>query len=401
MAHKAWTNNLTAYAEAKGLKPWEIELPQNYYDELQTALLGQRTSFTAVDSPNDEADQGFVSLEQIREFQDRPWKWERLISCDGAEVIDWDTHVELDGERLQLIRDASFSMAFWRLPRTKHYQAYDTQQMRNAYCKAGQYRVNIVTVMDDEDSCAFARAHYDMGGRVYPKPEDQHLGDGIFVCNSAPVSDFAIKLHPGCGVRNSVEVSRMENLWFANDLARRYDGVDLSYNYYVDPEDFELSVLKSRVFDPRLDAKFNDKFRVQCYKDGSVARENNCDDGAMVSPRRVVSTRVFGGSKEAVYAINFHVMFYFSNFAPYGTRLQQWTLNKDKIPVKKDPKTGEVTDRLGCLCPSDEEVLTQMIHYQAFLRAFAFLEKDEESPIANEYSSCSWVQWQNGRNLVD
>ena len=91
------------------------------------AALGQRMKHSTWDESNQHdggnaADDGFVSYEQQRDFEGREWAWEKRISCDGHEALDFDvdavealmrrlrvreaTHAELE-QQLKTLRVAS------------------------------------------------------------------------------------------------------------------------------------------------------------------------------------------------------------------------------------------------------------------------------------------------------
>lgn len=381
----------------------EYEKPGKVTVEKAAAALGQRRWMEAeqdTDDPNNALDHGVVSMDQLRSFEETPWKWESLISCEGTEMHGWDTNIDLEPGRKEIIQQSSFSPAFWRLPRSRHFQIYDTQNIRSAYCKAGMLQLNIATVMDSAESCEFARAHYDMGHREFPRVAQQHLGAGTFVCTPLPISRFGIQLHAACGSRATVEIARMENLWYANDFAQRNNGVRFEYQFYVDPEDFTPNIFKTRVFDPELAVKYQDKMRVQCYPDGNSPRIDNCDDRAMTVPRRVVRSRVFGGRVDAISFFNYHASYYLRKYVPLANRLDEWSLRKDKSLGRKK-LNGQLHPEYGCLCPSDEEVMTQMMHIPQWRRMFATVAEGEDIPANHTYPTCGWVTLSGGEKLVD
>lgn len=379
------------------------EKPGKVTVEKAAAALGQRRWTRAeqdTDDLNNALDHGVVSMDQLRSFEETPWKWESLISCEGTEMHGWDTNIELEPDRKEIIRKSGFSPAFWRLPRSRHFQIYDTQNIRSAYCKAGMLQLNIATVMDSAESCEFARAHYDMGHREFPRVAQQHLGAGTFVCTPLPISRFGIQLHTACGSRATVEIARMENLWYANDFAQRNDGVSFEYQFYVDPEDFTPNIFKTRVFDPELAEKYQDKLRVQCYPDGDSPRIDNCDDRAMTVPRRVVRSRVFGGRSDAVTLFNYHAGYYLRKYVPLASTLDDWSLRRDKSLGRKK-NNGQLHPQHGCLCPSDEEVMTQMMHIPQWRIMFATIAEGEDMPANHTYPTCGWVTLSEGQKLVD
>ena len=381
----------------------DYEKPGKVTVEKAAAALGQRRWTRAEqdeDDANNALNHGVVSMDQLRSFEQTPWKWESLISCEGTEMHEWDTEIELEQGRRDIIRSSSFSPAFWRLPRSRHFQIYDTQNIRSAYCKAGMLQLNIATVMDSAESCEFARAHYDMGHRDFPRLAQQHLGQGRFACTPLPISRFSVQLHSACGSRATVEIARMENLWFANDFAQRNDGLSFDYQFYVDPEDFTPNIFKARVFDPELAEKYQDKMRVQCYPDGNSPRVDNCDDRAMSVPRRVVKSRVFGGRTNAVTLFNYHASYYLRKYVPLATKLDEWSLRRDKSLGRKK-NNGMLHPQYGCLCPSDEEVMTQMMHIPQWRVMFATVSENEDVPANHTYPTCGWVTLSEGDKLVD
>jgi len=379
------------------------EKPGKVTVEKAAAALGQRRWTKAeqdTDDLNNVLDHGVVSMDQLRSFEETPWKWESLVSCEGTEMHGWDTDIDLEPGRKEIIRKSGFSPAFWRLPRSRHFQIYDTQNIRSAYCRAGMLQLNIATVMDSAESCEFARAHYDMGHREFPRVAHQHLGAGTFVCTPLPISRFGTQLHTGCGSRATVEIARMENLWYANDFAQRNDGVSFEYQFYVDPEDFTPNIFKTRVFDPELAVKYQDKLRIQCYPDGNSPRVDNCDDRAMTVPRRVVRSRVFGGRADAITLFNYHARYYLRKYVPLAARLDEWSLRRDKSLGRKK-LNGQLHPQYGCLCPSDEEVMTQMIHIPQWRVMFATVAEGEDMPANHTYPTCGWVTLSEGEKLVD
>ena len=347
------------------------------------------------------ADDGFVSYEQQRDFEGREWAWENRISCDGHEALDFDVDA-VEAGRKALWRNASFSFQFWRTPRSRHYQLYEQENMRNAFCKAGQYQVNIVTMMDHADSCEFARAHYDKGAERFPKDASQHLGQGTFYCHARSLSNSWIKLMAVCGVRSMIEFNRMQNLGDTVRLARDVAGYRFLNSYYADPEDFEISLINHRIFDPQLNRAFPTQFRVGCYKNGAARRANNCQDGTAFEPRRVISTRLMGGTAEAVARINNAIGYLTRRWVPLRDQGEDWTLDDDGlVSVRKGKRLK------GCVCPSDEEALTQLAHEDAFKQFLAFEENADPTigaPKMHEYGSCHWVDFGRGskkRKLVD
>ena len=139
--------------------------------------------------------------------------------------------------------------------------------------------------------------------------------------------------------------------------------------------------------------------RVECYKDGEVERANNCQEGVMISPRRVVNMRVFGGTTEAIQAVRLGMGYFTSLLVPLKHSFQDWTINNQGLVQFKKFPNG-----LGCVCPSDEEVITQMAHSRGWSADHLAFEKnvlkDRAKPHANEYGTCSWVDFQSGRGTL-
>ena len=368
------------------------------------AALGQRMKHSTWDESNQHdggnaADDGFVSYEQQRDFEGREWAWEKRISCDGHEALDFDVDAVEEG-RKALWRNASFSFQFWRTPRSRHFQLYEQENIRNAFCKAGQYQVNIVTMMDHADSCEFARAHYDKGAEQFPKDASQHLGRGAFYCATRSISNFHYKLMAVCGARSMIEFNRVENL--AAAVRGGQSNADYSFlnAYYADPEDFEISLINHRIFDPQLNRAYPTQFRVGCYKDGAVRRANNCQDGTAFEPRRVISTRLMGGTVAAVVKIGYGYSHLTRYWVPLQGQGERWSLDDDGLVVERRRKRAK-----GCVCPSDEEAMTQMAHHDALKRFLAFEENADRTigtPKMHEYGSCHWVDFgRTKRKLVD
>jgi len=370
------------------------------------AALGQRSHATWTENnqkTNDgnAADDGFVSLEQQRDFEGREWAWEGKITCDNHKALDFDVDA-VDAGRKALWRNASFSFQFWRTPRSRHYQLYEQENIRNAFCKAGQYQVNIVTMMDDASSCEFARAHYDKGAEQFPTDKNQHLGQGTFYCHVRSLSNSWYKLMPMCGARTTLEFNRVQNLGDSVRLAKDVAGYKFLNAYYCDPEDFEISLISHRIFDPNLNRAFPAQFRVGCYKDGAARRANNCQEGTAYEPRRVISTRLMGGTVDAIAKMNNAIGFLTRRWVPLRDRGQYWTLDDNGLVAMKPGMRAK-----GCVCPTDEEALTQLAHEDPFKHYFAFEENaDPTIGVAkqNEYGTCHWVDFgltDEKRKLVD
>lgn len=347
-------------------------------------------------------DDGYVTKDKMREFSERPWSWDSTVSCEGTEVtptiFDFDA---VEPARVKLWRNSSFAFNFWRTPRSRHYQIYDMMNVRNAFCKAGQYKVNIVMAMDSSDSCDWARKHYDLAGRLYPKPEEQHLGEGTFYCFQMRLENMDFKMLDVCGARATIEFNRLSNLNSAVYSAKWAAKIRYKYAWYVDPEDFEPGLIHRRLFSPEMDAAFKTErlLRVECYKDGDVVRSNNCQEGTMMAPRRVFNMRVFGGTVEAIEKMRLGFGYFASLLVPMKHSIQDWTINKDGVVQFKKFPNG-----LGCVCPSDEEVLTQWAHSKGWTADHLAFEKnvlaDAATPHANEYGTCNWVDFKSGRGTL-
>jgi hypothetical protein len=262
--------------------------------------------------------------------------------------------------------------------------------------------VNIVTMMDHADSCEFARAHYDKGAEQFPKDASQHLGQGTFYCATRSLSNSWIKLMAVCGARSMIEFNRMQNLGDAIRLGRDVAGYRFLNAYYADPEDFEISLINHRMFDPQLNRAFPTQFRMGCYKDGAVRRANNCQDGTAYEPRRVISTRLMGGTVESVARINNAMGYLTRRWVPLQGQGEDWSLDDDGLVAVKRGKRVK-----GCVCPSDEEALTQLAHDDSFKAFLAFEENADPTigtPKMHEYGSCHWVDFgrtETRRKLVD
>ena len=364
------------------------------------AALGQRmdavwTEADVLDNATNTAaaDHGFVSFEKQRDFESRPWSWDETVTCDGTEVTDVDFDFDaVEPGLVKLWRNSSFGFNYWRTPSSRHFQIYDTMMIRNAYCKAGQYQLNIVCSMDSHDSCEFAREHYMLGALKYPQPKERHLGSGLFFCDKRTVDRMHFKLMSMCGARANIEFNRISNLAAASREAKNKFGWEFSHIWYVDPEDFELGLIHNRLFDPAMAAAFEDKMRLQCYKDGDALRANNCQDGVAVEPRRVFNTRIFGGSPGAVGEMHRLLTYFVPEFVPLMGRISDWSFDNGLL------RRWNWFRPYGCACPSDEELLTQYAHSRnkGFTKHLAFenqVTAGVATPLAHEYGSCNWVDF--------
>ena len=137
-----------------------------------------------------------------------------------------------------------------------------------------------------------------------------------------------------------------------------------------------------------------------CYKDGAVRRANNCQDGTAFEPRRVISTRLMGGTVAAVVKIGYGYSHLTRHWVPLQGQGERWSLDDDGLVVERRRKRTK-----GCVCPSDEEAMTQMAHHDAFKHFLAFEENADRTigtPKMHEYGSCHWVDFgRTKRKLVD
>jgi hypothetical protein len=353
------------------------------------------------DDVNAASDHGYVSVDQQRAFETRAWAWDQTYSCDDFQVTENEFEaMNVDEGRKEFWRNSTFSFQYWRTPRSRHYQLYDAYNLRKALCLAGQFDVNVVTMMDDQDSCAWARKHYDLGRAKFPRanPSGDNLGQGVFFCTGRPIDHFVLKPSPVCGVRTMIELNRMNNLGDLLNYAERDSNIAYTYAWYVDPEDFEITMIHKRLFDPEMDAAFPTSLRLECHRNGDVPRDDNCQEGAAKSPRRVFNGRVVGGRRKTINSYNWSVRYFLRKWVPLKGRNYEWTLDRKGI-VSWKPANNLVK---GCVCPSDEEVYTQMAHviHGGFARAFAFeavASSTAPTPrvVGEEYGTCAWVKFRH------
>lgn len=332
-----------------------------------------------------EDDDSLITFDESRDFENTPWKWPLGVTCETEEVV----YPAVSAVRKNHWRKSVFSFNFWRMPRTKHYQNFDINSVRQAFCKAGQVQLNVVAVMDNQDSCDFAKKHYKEGALQWPRNEDDWLGKGTFLCKVLPPSKFANRLHKGCNALTTVELNRVANMVVALDHVRKVAAIkhDKFENiYYVDPERFELSLINSRLFSPTLAAAYGDKFRLTCHKDGRAHRADNCQVGVQHSPIRVYTTRVMGGSAAAVRKLADAMEEYFDDHVPTRvTREDKFGVNSEGLVYNMEKNT------LGCVCPSDEEVLSEMSHIEKFSNLFAMREASSQAVLPG--ATCGWVEF--------
>jgi len=80
--------------------------------------------------------------------------------------------------------------------------------------------------------------------------------------------------------------------------------------------------------------------------------------------------------------------------------LDEWSLRRDKSLGRKK-NNGMLHPQYGCLCPSDEEVMTQMMHIPQWRVMFATVSENEDVPANHTYPTCGWVTLSEGDKLVD
>jgi len=367
------------------------------------ASLGQRTERHVFEGKGDDvnaaSDHGYVSVDQQRAFEARAWAWDQTYSCDDFQVTEEEFEaMNVDEGHKNFWRNTTFSFQYWRTPRSRHYQLYDAYNLRKALCAAGQFDVNVVTMMDSQDSCAWAKKHYDLGREKFPRanPSRDNLGQGVFFCAGRPIDHFVLQLSPVCGVRSIIEINRMNNLGDLLNFAERSGQISYTYAWYVDPEDFEIKMIHKRLFDPEMDAAFPTQLRLECHRDGDVPRDDNCQEGTAISPRRVFNGRIVGGRRKTINNYNWSVRYFLRKWVPLKGRNHEWTLDENGVVSWK------IANNLvkGCVCPSDEELYTQMAHvvHGGFAMSFAFeniASSTAPTPrvVGEEYGTCAWVEF--------
>ena len=353
---------------------------QNVFDDVET----------------NEDDDGLITEDEVRDFEVKPWPWPTDTSCKGDRVVFPEM---LTKTRANHWRESVFSMNFWRLPRGRNYQMFDAEAVREGFCKAGQVQVNVVAMMDDEESCDFARRHYDQGAKQYPLDKSAWLGRGTFMCKVLSTRDFKYVLHKGCHAHNVVELNRVpalvDALNYISDESARTGAKTYKYIYYVDPEVFDLKLSLRRTFSPTLNMAYGDKFRIGCRRSADVERSNNCQAGVQKSPIRPYLTRVMGGSNHAVRAFADAMDTFMNEFVPLRKKNEAYhfSINDDGVVE------NAVTKGLGCVCPSDEEVLSEMAHREEYAELFAMRPADKPGKLRG--ATCGWVQWQTGLRSED
>ena len=337
--------------------------------------------------------------ERQRAFERRAWSWDQTFSCDDFQVTEDEFEaMNVDEGRKALWRNSTFSFQYWRTPRSRHYQLYDAYNLRKALCAAGQFDLNVVTMMDSRDSCDWAQKHYDLGRQKFPRANAtrDNLGEGVFFCAGRPVDHFVLRPSPVCGVRTMIELNRMNNLGDLLNWARQSRQIDYKYAWYVDPEDFEINMIHKRLFDPEMDEAFPRQLRLECYRNGDVPRDDNCQEGSTRSPRRVFKGRIIGGRRKTVDNFNWSVRYFLRKWVPLRGRNREWTLDENGV-VSWKIANNKVK---GCVCPSEEELFTQMAHtvHGRFAMSFAFARAASRSVptpsvVDKEYGTCAWVDF--------
>ena len=367
------------------------------------ASLGQRTERHVFEGKGDDvnaaSDHGFVSVERQRAFEQRAWSWDQTFSCDDFQVTEDEFEaMNVDEGRKALWRNSTFSFQYWRTPRSRHYQLYDAYNLRKALCAAGQFDLNVVTMMDSRESCDWAQKHYDLGRQKFPRANAtrDNLGQGVFFCSGRPIDHFVLRPSPVCGVRTMIELNRMNNLGDLLNWARQSRQISYKYAWYADPEDFEIKMIHKRLFDPEMDEAFPRQLRLECYRNGDVPRDDNCQEGSTRSPRRVFKGRIVGGRRKTIDNFNWSVRYFLRKWVPLQGRNREWTLDENGI-VSWKIANNRVK---GCVCPSDEELFTQMAHvvHGGFAMTFAFERAASRSAptpsvVDKEYGTCAWVDF--------
>jgi hypothetical protein len=367
------------------------------------ASLGQRTERHVFEGKGDDvnaaSDHGFVSAERQRAFEQRAWSWDQTFSCDDFQVTEDEFEaMNVDEGRKALWRNSTFSFQYWRTPRSRHYQLYDAYNLRKALCAAGQFDLNVVTMMDSRESCDWAQKHYDLGRQKFPRANAtrDNLGQGVFFCSGRPIDHFVLRPSPVCGVRTMIELNRMNNLGDLLNWARQSRQISYKYAWYADPEDFEIKMIHKRLFDPEMDEAFPRQLRLECYRNGDVPRDDNCQEGSTRSPRRVFKGRIVGGRRKTIDNFNWSVRYFLRKWVPLQGRNREWTLDENGI-VSWKVSNNRVK---GCVCPSDEELFTQMAHvvHGGFAMTFAFERAASRSAptpsvVDKEYGTCAWVDF--------
>jgi len=348
------------------------------------------------DTEDEEDDDGLITEDEVLDFETKPWPWPSDTTCKDDRVV---FPPKLTPTRANHWRESAFAMNFWRLPRSRNYQMFDAEAVREGFCKAGQVQVNVVAVMDDEKSCAFAKRHYDEGTKRFPLDKSAWLGRGTFMCSVLKPSEFKYTLHKGCHAHNAIELNRVPSLVHAldyiNEEAARTGAKKYKYIYYVDPEEFDLKLTLHRTFSPTLNVAYGDKFRIGCRRSATIERSNNCQAGVQKSPIRPYLTRIMGGSVDAVRALAEAMDTFMNEFVPLRKPDDSYhfSINDDGIVE------NAVTKQPGCVCPSDEEVLSEMAHRDEYANLFAMRDADAQGKLSG--ASCGWVQWKSGLRSED
>jgi len=340
-----------------------------------------------------EDDDGLVTEDEARDFENRPWPWPTGISCDQHSDF---VPAQASSARRDHWHNSMFALSYWRLPRTRNYQFFDVGQLRDGFCKAGEVQLNVVAVMDAEESCAYAKAHYNEGHIAWPKEGADLLGKGTFLCYVLKPRDFEHKLHKGCHAHNAVEINRVSNMVKTMDYldAKVAAGTLEAYThlYYVDPDSFDASLIATRLFSPTLAKAYPNAFRVPCRRDGSILRDNNCQIGVQKSPIRPFVSKIMGGSMSAVRTLHTALNEFLDEFVPLRREDgEEYHFTVDKT---NGLLVNTLTKKSGCVCPSDEEILSEMAHDERYAALFATRGADESGKLRG--ATCGWVEWKSG-----
>jgi hypothetical protein len=102
-----------------------------------------------------------------------------------------------------------------------------------------------------------------------------------------------------------------------------------------------------------------------------------------------------GGSVDAVRALAEAMDTFMNEFVPLRKPDDSYhfSINDDGIVE------NAVTKQPGCVCPSDEEVLSEMAHRDEYANLFAMRDADAQGKLSG--ASCGWVQWKSGLRSED